>query len=88
MIIGGDTLADARKPDPRPLAAAIEAVHSQPELAVMVGDSANDIDMAKALRVRSVAVSFGYPRGPVAELGADKVIDDFSELRELLVGVA
>ena len=88
VIIGGDTLADARKPNPRPLAAAIEAVHSQPERAVMVGDSANDIDMAKALRVRSVAVSFGYPRGSVAELGADKVIDNFSELRELLVGVA
>ncbi len=88
VIIGGDTLADIRKPDPRPLAAAIRAVHSQPERAVMVGDSANDIDTAKALGVRSVAVSFGYSRGSVAELGADKVIDNFSELREVLAGLA
>ena len=54
----------------------------------MVGDSANDIDPAKALGMRSVAVSFGYPRGAVAALGADTVIDDFSELREVLVGLA
>ena len=87
-MIGGDTLADARKPDPRPLAAAIDAVYSQPERAVMVGDSANDIDPAKALGMRSVAVSFGYSRGAVAALGADKVIDNLSELREVLVGLA
>ena len=88
VVIGGDTLADVRKPDPRPLAAAIEAVYSQPERAVMVGDSANDIDPAKALGMRSVAVSFGYSRGAAAALGADTVIDDFSELREVLVGLA
>ena len=88
VVIGGDTLANARKPDPRPLAAAIDAVYSQPEGAVMIGDSANDIDTAKALGVRSVAVSFGYPNGAVAALGADKVINDFSELRNVLVGLA
>ena len=54
----------------------------------MVGDSANDIDTAKALGVRAVAVSFGYPRGSVEKLGADTVIDDFSELREVLAGLA
>jgi phosphoglycolate phosphatase len=31
-----------------------------------------------------VVLSFGYARGPVAALGADRVIDDFADLDEAL----
>jgi phosphoglycolate phosphatase len=46
----------------------------------MVGDSNVDIDTAKAAAVPSVAVSFGYSAEPVAELGADRVIDHYDDL--------
>lgn len=88
VVIGGDSLPGIRKPDPRPLAAAIEALGTGPGRAVMVGDSANDIETAKALGVRSVAVSFGYSRRPVEALGADAVIDGFEELWAALEGLA
>jgi len=87
-VIGGDSLPGIRKPDPRPLAALLEALDTTPEKAVMVGDSANDVKTAKALNVPAIAVSFGYSRGPVADLQADMVIDRFDELWEVLPRLA
>ena len=52
--------------------------------AVMIGDSAADIGTAKAAGVRSIAVTFGYTTIPPRELGADAVIEHFSELHEAL----
>ena len=46
----------------------------------MVGDSVTDVDTAIAASVPVVAVTFGYSAVPVAELGADPVIDHFDEL--------
>jgi len=46
----------------------------------MVGDAANDIGAARALGIPAVAVSYGYTRIPVHELGADMVIAEFSQL--------
>jgi phosphoglycolate phosphatase len=48
--------------------------------AVMVGDSHNDVNVAKAAGVATVAVTFGYAHGPVGELGADVLIDHFDDL--------
>jgi len=87
-VVGGDTLDGIRKPDPRHLAAVIERLGSDPARAVMVGDNANDIGTARALGVPAVAVSFGYPRGPVADLKADAVIDQFEELWDVLASFA
>lgn len=68
------------KPHPAPLLAAIEALGGRPEEAAMVGDSHIDIDCARAAGVASVAVSYGYSDRPVAELGADHVIERFHDL--------
>ena len=46
----------------------------------MIGDSLNDIQVAINAGVRSIAVSYGYRRQPVEELGADIVIDSFSDI--------
>jgi phosphoglycolate phosphatase len=51
-----------------------------PARAVMVGDSATDIDTALAARIPVVAVTFGYSPVPVAELGATRVIGRFADL--------
>ena len=82
-IIGGDTLA-TRKPDAEPLLAAIRRLGASPGRSVMVGDNANDVAAARAAEIPVVVVSYGYPRGPIAALGADAVIDRFAELPDVL----
>jgi phosphoglycolate phosphatase len=78
-ITGQDTFG-FRKPDPRHLIETIRLADGDPARAVMVGDSATDIDTAKAARVPVVAVSFGYSTVPVASLKPDGVIDRFADL--------
>ena len=48
--------------------------------ALMVGDATTDTGAARAAGVPVIAVSFGYTDVPVAELGADALIDHFDEL--------
>ena len=52
--------------------------------AIMVGDSAPDIDAALAAGIPSIALSFGYTRVPVGELGADIVIDHYDAFPDAL----
>ena len=78
-ISGHDTF-DCRKPDPLHLTETVRAARGEPDRAVMVGDSATDIDAAKAAGMPVVAVSFGYSEPPVRELAPDRVIDHYDEL--------
>lgn len=80
-VAGGDT-ARFRKPDPRHLAHVVEAAGGG--RAAMVGDNANDVKAAKGFGAPVVAVSYGYPRMAVADLGADVVIDYFADLPRAL----
>ena len=82
-LIGGDTLPQ-RKPAPEPAWAALKALGRPIASAAMVGDSANDIGTARAAGLAAVAVSYGYPRMPIDELGADIVIDRFADLPDAL----
>ena len=79
-VVGGDQLGGVRKPDPRHLMAALEQLNVTPADALMVGDSPNDIDVAINAGVRSIAVSFGYRRVPIEDLGANLIIDRFEDL--------
>lgn len=78
-VVGRD-LAPAAKPDARHLIAAVEAAGGRMDRAVMVGDASTDAGAARAAGVPLVLVSFGYTEIPVAELGADELIDHFDEL--------
>ena len=51
-----------------------------PDHAVMVGDSLNDIATARAACIPVIAVDFGYTETPVGELGADRVISTLPDL--------
>lgn len=79
VVAGGDTFA-VRKPDPGHLLGVLERLGVAKEAAIMIGDSPNDIGCAIDAGVRSIAVSYGYSRVPPAELGADILIDRFSDL--------
>ena len=78
-VLGGDTLK-VRKPNPEHVLETIRRLGGTSDHAVMVGDSNNDIDAAKAGGVASIAVTFGYTDIPAMELGADRVIGHFDEL--------
>lgn len=78
-VVGADA-APAAKPDPRHLTAAVEAAGGDIARAIMVGDAATDAGAARAAGTGLVLVSFGYTETPVAELGADIVIDHFDAL--------
>lgn len=78
-VAGGDSLP-VRKPDGGHLLGTLEMLESGPNRAVMIGDSLNDIQVAINAGVRSIAVSYGYRRQPVEELGADIVVDSFSDI--------
>jgi phosphoglycolate phosphatase len=80
-ITGRDTFS-FRKPDPRHLTETIRRAGGEATDAVMVGDSATDVDTAIAAGVPVVAVTFGYSATPVAELGATVLINHFDELYE------
>lgn len=79
VVVGGDALP-VRKPDPAHLAATIERMGRTGAPAVMVGDSRNDVAVAKALGIPAIVVSFGYTTIPPKDLGADVLIDHFDEL--------
>ncbi len=82
-VAGGDSLPE-RKPDAGHLLGVLAMLESKPGKAVMIGDSHNDILVARNARVRSIAVSYGYRRQPVEELGADIVVETFSDIPQAL----
>jgi phosphoglycolate phosphatase len=78
-VCGADTFR-LQKPDPELLRRTIMRAGGLPGGAVMVGDSISDIAMGKAAGVPVIAVSYGYTETPVAELGADRVIGNLTDL--------
>ncbi|MBK8210241.1 MAG: phosphoglycolate phosphatase [Rhodospirillales bacterium] len=87
-VIGGDSLNGIRKPDPRHLLAAVEALGGKPERTVMVGDSVNDVAAARALGVPVIVRAGGYGQVPAQSLGADAVVQAFAELPEAIARLA
>ena len=83
-VIGGDSMgkgADGQflaKPHPAPVLKAREVTGSG--RFVFIGDSTYDVRAAKAAGVPVVAAAYGYCDAPPHALGADTVIDSFSEL--------
>lgn len=84
QVFGGDAFA-RKKPDPLPLLATCHALGSAPAQTLMVGDSSNDAQAARAAGCPVVLVSHGYNHGrPVREVDADGWIDSLAELGLLL----
>ena len=66
------------KPAPDPLHEMIARLGGG--RAVFIGDSSYDVMAARAANVPVIAAAYGYCDKPAAELGADAVIDSFSQL--------
>ena len=78
-ITGGDTF-EFRKPDARHLIETANLAGHSISKAIMIGDSATDINAAINAIIPSVAVTFGYSDEPVKSLNSTKIINNFSEL--------
>jgi phosphoglycolate phosphatase len=84
VVIGGDTCV-RRKPDPQPLLFACESLRVAPFESLMVGDSVNDVQAARAAGIPVVCVSYGYNEGrDPRTLDCDALLDSLAELPALL----
>ncbi len=66
------------KPDARVLHHVAEELGGGP--ALMIGDSITDVQTARAAKVKVILVSFGYTPEPAHTLGADAVVDHFTDI--------
>jgi phosphoglycolate phosphatase len=82
----GETPALPRKPHPAMVEAVLARLGVNARDAIMVGDTAADIDGAKAAGVATIAVTFGYGTTPAHELGADAIVAHLSEIPALFDG--
>lgn len=83
-VFGGDSF-ERKKPDPLPLLKTCEALGTSPARTLMVGDSSNDAQAARAAGCLVVLVSYGYNHGePVLAVDADGFVDSLGELIEML----
>jgi phosphoglycolate phosphatase len=82
-VAGGDDVR-ARKPDPSHVLHVLERMGVPADNAIYVGDSETDVKTARNAKLPVILVTFGYTPTPAAQLGADAVIDCFSELSDLI----
>jgi phosphoglycolate phosphatase len=74
VVVSGDTVA-RKKPHPDPLLHAASQLGAEPGQTLMVGDSLNDVQSARAAGCPVVVVPYGYREGMTLEsLGADAVV--------------
>lgn len=85
-LTGGDTFG-FRKPDARHLVKTAELAGKTISDAIMIGDSKADIGAARNAAIPSIAVSFGYSDLPVQELGATRIIHEFSKLPDAVKSI-
>ena len=82
-VFGGDSFEE-KKPHPLPVIKTCAALSTLPAHTLMVGDSSNDAEAARAVGCPVVLVSYGYNHGlPAASAGADAVVDSLAELASL-----
>ena len=79
-VVGGDD-ATAKKPDAAPMLLAARQMGVEPARMLMVGDSANDVDAARAAGCPVLVVPYGYTEGrSVQSLAADGIVDSFADV--------
>ncbi|MFM9970955.1 MAG: phosphoglycolate phosphatase [Burkholderiales bacterium] len=76
VVVSGDSVA-RRKPDPMPFTFACSQLGIASNSVLVVGDSANDANAARAAGCRVVCVPYGYREGLAVEsLHCDAIVDD------------
>jgi phosphoglycolate phosphatase len=80
IVVSGDTLL-VKKPDPLPLLHAAQTLGVEARYSLMVGDSINDVQAARAAGFGVLCVRYGYNNGEnIEDAGPDVVVDSLAEL--------
>ena len=82
-LVGGDSLSKS-KPDPFPLLNICEKLNTEISDSIMIGDSVTDLNAGKGAGMPVILVSYGYTDNKDIYNEADLVINDFSQLKELV----
>lgn len=83
LTIGGDSLPE-KKPSALPLLYACQHLGAAPSQCAMVGDSKNDILAAKAAKIKSIGLTYGYNYGEcISTYQPDWVLERFGEILTL-----
>ena len=82
-LVGGDSLRKS-KPDPFPLLNICEKLNTEISDSIMIGDSVTDLNAGKGAGMPVILVSYGYTDNKDIYNEADLVINDFSQLKELV----
>jgi phosphoglycolate phosphatase len=84
ITVSGDTTAK-RKPDPMPLFHAAAFFKIKPEEMLLIGDSVNDFEAARAAGCPIFLVPYGYNEGRDArDLPADAIVEGLDEAANLI----
>ena len=84
QVVAGDTLA-RKKPDPAPLLHASEGFGIAPRDMLMIGDSVNDTQAARAAGCPVFCVTYGYNEGhDVRTLDTDALVATLDEAARLV----
>jgi phosphoglycolate phosphatase len=79
VVVSGDTV-ERRKPHPDPMLYAAGKLGASPAETLVVGDSLNDVQSARAAGCAVVVVPYGYREGlSLEDLGADAVVASVEE---------
>lgn len=80
QVFGGDAF-ERKKPDPLPLLKTCEALGCAPQRTLMLGDSSNDAQAARAAGCPVLLVTYGYNHGePIRAVDADGFTDSLQSL--------
>jgi phosphoglycolate phosphatase len=80
IVVSGDTLR-VKKPDPLPLLHAAQTLDIEPCYSLMVGDSINDVQAARAAGFSVLCVRYGYNNGErIEDCHPDAIVDSLAEL--------
>jgi phosphoglycolate phosphatase len=80
LVLSGDSLPK-QKPDPLPLLHACKHFGITPDHGVLVGDSSNDVQAARAAGMPVICVTYGYNHGhDIRESHPDLVVGSLTEV--------
>ncbi|MDY6991076.1 MAG: phosphoglycolate phosphatase [Pseudomonadota bacterium] len=84
LVLSGDSLP-RKKPDPLPLLHAAQFFQIEPQNALMIGDSINDVQAARAAEFQIICVNYGYNHGEdIRQAQPDAVIDSLAQLPDYI----
>ncbi|MBI3377256.1 MAG: HAD-IA family hydrolase [Nitrospirae bacterium] len=82
VVLGSDSAAE-KKPSPEPVKKVLKILGIEPQRAIIVGDSAFDIQAGKGAGLITVAVTYGF-RDRESLASADFLIDNMAQLLTLI----